>query len=110
MVRRFDEGGGTLASNSATNAFHGSLSNSPAWVASQKAGFKRRSSDSNFRAPRVPFTRIGDHPRFEYRGAMLDVARHFFTVDEVKQFIEVLALYKLNTLHLHLSDDQGWRI
>jgi hexosaminidase len=41
---------------------------------------------------------------------MLDVARHFFTVDEVKQTIELLALYKLNTLHLHLSDDQGWRI
>ncbi len=51
-----------------------------------------------------------DRPRFAWRGAMLDVARHFFSVDEVKQFIDVLALYKLNTLHLHLSDDQGWRI
>jgi hexosaminidase len=53
---------------------------------------------------------IVDRPRFGWRGSMLDVARHFFTVDEVKQFIDLLALYKLNVLHLHLSDDQGWRI
>jgi hexosaminidase len=53
---------------------------------------------------------ILDRPRFSWRGSMLDVARHFFTVDEVKQFIDLLALYKLNVLHLHLSDDQGWRI
>jgi len=58
----------------------------------------------------VPPGRIVDRPRFAYRGAMLDVARHFFTVDEVKQYIDLLALYKLNTLHLHLTDDQGWRI
>jgi hexosaminidase len=58
----------------------------------------------------VPRGRIVDKPRFQWRGAMLDVARHFFTVDEVEQFVDLLALYKLNTLHLHLSDDQGWRI
>lgn len=58
----------------------------------------------------VPAGKIVDRPRFAWRGAMLDVARHFFTVDEVKQYIDVLALYKLNVLHLHLSDDQGWRI
>ena len=58
----------------------------------------------------IPAVSIVDRPRFAWRGAMLDVARHFFTVDEVKQFIDVLALYKLNVLHLHLSDDQGWRI
>ena len=58
----------------------------------------------------IPPGRIIDHPRFAWRGAMLDVARHFFTVDEVKQTIDLVALYKLNTLHLHLSDDQGWRI
>jgi hexosaminidase len=58
----------------------------------------------------VPAGRIVDTPRFAWRGAMLDVARHFFTVDEVKQLVDVLALYKLNTLHLHLADDQGWRI
>ncbi len=58
----------------------------------------------------VPAVMIADQPRYAYRGAMLDVARHFFTVDEVKQYIDLLALYKLNVLHLHLSDDQGWRI
>ena len=58
----------------------------------------------------VPAGRIVDAPRFAWRGSMFDVARHFFTVDEVKQHIDLLALYKLNTLHLHLADDQGWRI
>ena len=58
----------------------------------------------------VPAVTVTDQPRFAWRGAMLDVARHFFTVDEVKQYIDLLALYKLNVLHLHLADDQGWRI
>ena len=58
----------------------------------------------------MPAVTITDRPRFAWRGSMLDVARHFFSVDEVKQFIDVLALYKLNVLHLHLSDDQGWRV
>ena len=58
----------------------------------------------------VPPGLIVDRPRFAWRGAMLDVSRHFFSIGEVKQYIDVLALYKLNTLHLHLSDDQGWRI
>ncbi|MFF3819860.1 beta-N-acetylhexosaminidase [Streptomyces bluensis] len=53
---------------------------------------------------------IKDTPRYGWRGAMLDVSRHFFTVDQVKRYIDQLALYKVNTLHLHLSDDQGWRI
>jgi hexosaminidase len=58
----------------------------------------------------VPPLHVADAPRFAWRGAMLDVARHFFTVKEVQQFIDLLALYKMNVLHLHLSDDQGWRI
>ncbi|MER6976833.1 beta-N-acetylhexosaminidase [Streptomyces carpinensis] len=53
---------------------------------------------------------VQDSPRYAYRGAMLDVSRHFFTVDQVKRYIDELALYKINELHLHLSDDQGWRI
>lgn len=53
---------------------------------------------------------VTDTPRYAYRGAMLDVSRHFFTVDQVKRYIDQLALYKVNKLHLHLSDDQGWRI
>ncbi|PPK88554.1 hexosaminidase [Neolewinella xylanilytica] len=53
---------------------------------------------------------ITDEPRFDYRGYMLDVARHFFDVEEVKAVIDRIAPYKINHLHLHLSDDQGWRI
>ncbi len=53
---------------------------------------------------------IVDYPAYSYRGAMLDVSRHFFGVDDVKRFTDFLAYYKMNKLHLHLSDDQGWRI
>ncbi|MBQ8771074.1 MAG: family 20 glycosylhydrolase [Bacteroides sp.] len=58
----------------------------------------------------LPAVEINDAPRFSYRGAMLDVSRHFFTVDEVKSFIDMLALHNINRFHWHLSDDQGWRI
>ncbi len=58
----------------------------------------------------VPAVSISDRPRYGWRGAMLDIARHFFTADEIKQYVDLLALYKLNVLHLHLADDQGWRI
>ncbi|MBF6061225.1 beta-N-acetylhexosaminidase [Nocardia terpenica] len=54
--------------------------------------------------------KVLDYPRFGRRGAMLDVARHFFTPDQVKRYIDQIAMYKVNTLHLHLTDDQGWRI
>lgn len=53
---------------------------------------------------------VTDAPRYAYRSAMLDVSRHFFSVAEVERYIDQLALYKMNKLHLHLSDDQGWRI
>jgi len=58
----------------------------------------------------LPSIRIVDTPRFAWRGAMLDVSRHFLDVDDVKRFIDGMALYKFNRLHLHLSDDQGWRL
>jgi hexosaminidase len=58
----------------------------------------------------VPAVHVLDYPRFSWRGAHLDVARHFFPVATVKRYIDLLALYKLDILHLHLSDDQGWRI
>ncbi|MDG4860429.1 family 20 glycosylhydrolase [Streptomyces sp. T-3] len=58
----------------------------------------------------VPPCRIEDAPRYPYRGVLFDVARHFFTVDEVKRVIDLAALHKLNRLHLHLTDDQGWRL
>jgi len=53
---------------------------------------------------------IIDYPRFKWRGAMLDVARHFFSVSDVEKYIDLLAYYKINVFHIHLSDDQGWRI
>ena len=58
----------------------------------------------------VPGGRITDYPRYAYRGAMLDVARHFFTVAQVERYIDQIARYKIDYLHLHLADDQGWRI
>jgi hexosaminidase len=58
----------------------------------------------------VAGTHITDRPRFGYRGMMLDVSRHFFTLDQVKRIMDLISLYKVNRLHLHLSDDQGWRI
>ncbi|WP_433311756.1 beta-N-acetylhexosaminidase [Micromonospora sp. CA-269861] len=58
----------------------------------------------------LPGGTITDAPRFPYRGAMLDVARHFFAVEDVLRVVDHLARYKLNHLHLHLTDDQGWRI
>lgn len=58
----------------------------------------------------LPHVEITDEPRFKWRGMMLDVARHFYTVDEVKRVIDVLSFLKINTFHWHLVDDQGWRI
>lgn len=58
----------------------------------------------------LPAVRIYDRPRFSYRGMHLDVARHFFGVDEVKTYIDMIALHGGNTLHMHLTDDQGWRV
>jgi hexosaminidase len=58
----------------------------------------------------IPGGRITDRPRFGYRGVMLDVARHFFTSDEVKTYIDAIVAFKINHLHLHLTDDQGWRL
>lgn len=59
---------------------------------------------------KIPACYISDEPRFSYRGMHLDVVRHFFTVEEVKRYIDILALHKINTFHWHLTDDQGWRI
>jgi len=61
----------------------------------------------NWQLPQVEIT---DYPRVGWRGMMLDVSRHFFTVDEVKRFIDNMVKYKFNTFHWHLTDDEGWRI
>lgn len=58
----------------------------------------------------IPAGVISDYPTYTWRGMMLDVARHFFTVNDVKRLIDQMAYYKLNRLHLHLTDDQGWRL
>ena len=62
------------------------------------------------RAWKIPVVEINDAPRFPYRGLMLDVVRHFLPVGDIKRFIDLMAMQKLNYLHLHLTDDQGWRI
>jgi hexosaminidase len=67
----------------------------------------QRVSGANWQIPSVE---IKDQPRFAWRGFMLDVSRHFFTQPEVEQVLDLMALYKLNTFHWHLVDDQGWRI
>ena len=61
-------------------------------------------------AGRVPCVEIYDAPRFAYRGMHLDVARHFFGVDQVKKYLDIMAIHKMNTFHWHLTDDQGWRV
>jgi len=58
----------------------------------------------------LPCMKIQDKPRFGYRGMHLDVSRHFFDINEVKKYIDIMAIHKLNVLHWHLTDDQGWRL
>lgn len=67
--------------------------------------FNEHRDDKSFSA-----MKIDDYPQFKWRGMHLDVVRHFFTVDEVKKYLDYLAMYKMNTFHWHLTDDQGWRI
>ena len=72
--------------------------------------FQLLPTDQNQKNLSVPCVRIEDSPRFKWRGVHLDVCRHFFTVEFVKKYIDVLAAYKMNTFHWHLTEDQGWRI
>lgn len=67
-------------------------------------------SNTNLQKIEVPFVNIADKPRFAYRGMMLDVARNFQSKAAVLKVIDAMAMYKLNTLHLHLNDDEGWRL
>ncbi|MGI9550272.1 MAG: beta-N-acetylhexosaminidase [Aurantibacter sp.] len=93
-----------LNSNTAEGAFRG--------VQTLRQLIPESSNDTLAEYPiwTIPTGKIMDSPNFEYRGSMLDVARHFFSVADVKKYIDLLAYYKYNVLHLHLSDDQGWRI
>jgi hexosaminidase len=67
-------------------------------------------NDDGSKVINIPSAEVTDYPRFGWRGLMLDVSRHFFTINEVKQFIDAMAFYKFNTFHMHLTDDNGWRI
>lgn len=67
-------------------------------------------SDASRKSLPLPYVTITDAPRFRWRGAMLDVARHFLPKREVLRFLDLMALHKLNVLHFHLTEDQGWRI
>lgn len=73
----------------------------PADIEAQGSGLKKF---------RIPAVEIEDAPRFAYRGMMFDVDRYFFPISFLKQYIDLLVRYKINTFHLHLTDDQGWRI
>ena len=77
--------------------------------ANANAGASARADDARAGVD-VPVLRIVDQPRFGWRGLMLDVVRHFAPLDELKALVDQMALHKLNVLHLHLSDDQGWRL
>lgn len=66
--------------------------------------------ESGVSSMRVPFVDIADAPNYKWRGFMLDVSRHFYSVEEVKEVLDMMAFYKLNIFHWHLTDDQGWRI
>ena len=68
------------------------------------------SSKQNYSLCEVRCAEIEDFPRFQWRGLLLDVSRHFFTIDEVKKMIDEMVMYKFNVLQLHLTDDQGWRV
>lgn len=74
----------------------------------EHAGSRKRIIQTNGLS--IPFVSISDYPRFAYRGMHLDVCRHFFPVSYVKQYIDYIALHKMNYFHWHLTDDQGWRI
>ncbi len=68
------------------------------------------SSKQKYSMFEVRCAEIEDFPRFQWRGLLLDVSRHFFTIDEVKKMIDEMVMYKFNVLQLHLTDDQGWRV
>ncbi|MBQ8222466.1 MAG: family 20 glycosylhydrolase [Bacteroidales bacterium] len=72
----------------------------------------RKSLPFNARGEKIelPAAEIYDYPRFSHRGMMLDVSRHIFDLDSIKEFIDVMALHNMNKFHIHLTDDQGWRV
>ena len=94
-----------LESATTSGFFYGLTSLKKLLPACVAAGVK----DEKVTTYELPLVQITDNPRFPYRGFMLDVARHFFSVQEVKKMLDVMAIYKLNKFHFHLTEDQGWR-
>ena len=94
-----------LESATTSGFFYGFTSLKKLLPACVAAGVK----DEKVTTYELPLVQITDRPRFPYRGFMLDVARHFFSVQEVKKMLDVMAIYKLNKFHFHLTEDQGWR-
>lgn len=94
-----------LESATTTGFFYGFASLKKMLPACVAAGVK----DDKVTTYELPLVQITDKPRFPYRGYMLDVARHFFSVQEIKKMLDVMAVYKLNKFHFHLTEDQGWR-
>jgi hexosaminidase len=90
------------------------VANKPAGVFYGIQTLRQIIADKDDNAPRTEWEiatgTVTDYPEYAWRGSMLDVARHFFSVEDVKRYIDLLSYYKINILHLHLSDDQGWRI
>ncbi len=79
-------------------------------AATERGAFYGRKTLDQLGPPPIPCLRIIDRPRFSWRGMHLDVGRHFFPVQQIKRYLDLLALHKLNTFHFHLTEDQGWRI
>lgn len=98
---RCDEDGVRIAADTATGLFRGATSLRQLLPAAATDATPSWS---------LPALVISDYPRYVYRGAMLDVARHFFSMGDVTRYIDDLAMLKINYLHLHLTDDQGWRL
>ena len=101
-----DANGATLKAATTTGLFWGLQTIKKVLPANVMAGGKAKAGTKYV----LPFVNINDSPRFGYRGFMLDVSRHFFTVDEVKRVLKVMSFYKMNRFHWHLTDDQGWRV
>ncbi|WP_162618620.1 beta-N-acetylhexosaminidase [Pedobacter yulinensis] len=96
---RIDASGITVAANSDKGAFY-----------ALQTLFQLMPANRTNEAIRLPLLNITDYPRFKWRGMMLDVSRHFFSVEAVKSYIDLLAMYKMNVFHWHLTDSEGWRL
>lgn len=100
-----NESGVQITAPSETGLYYGLVSVKKLLPACITIGVK----DPSYTEYALPYVTIEDAPRFKYRGFMLDCSRHFFTVDELKRILNVMAVYKMNRFHWHLTDDQGWR-